>query len=126
MSFWTNPYAENPRRRQKRRRATAAQVRARELRRGCTVTYRPTAGGLVEVFASCPRRRISNQGERYYVSELWRGRLEHTVGPYDLQTARLYGRISATEGKHDRVVTRGLDGPIVRRYEAGSGESLFG
>jgi hypothetical protein len=63
--------------------------------------------------------------QAFFVYELSRGRLTHELGPYDLQTARMYGRISATEGKHDRVVTRGRDGPIVRRYAAGSGERLM-
>ncbi len=61
----------------------------------------------------------------YYVYELSRGRLAHELGPYALDSARTYARISATEGSHDRVVTRGRDGPIVRRYAAGSGERLM-
>lgn len=102
---------------------SAAQLRRRELARGCTVTYRVLPTGETGIFASCPRRRIANQ--QFYVYEMSRGRLSHELGPYDLQTARLYGRISATEGKHDRVVTRGRDGAIVRRYEAGTGESVM-
>ncbi len=72
--------------------------------------------------------RFSNPyagNQPFYVYELSRGRLTHELGPYDLETARMYGRISATKGRHDRVVTRGRDGPIVRRYEAGSGERLM-
>lgn len=67
-----------------------------------------------------------NQGERYFVYEVGpRGRLFAGQGPYKLGSARTYGRIAATEGKHDRVVTRGVRGPVVRHYEAGTGESLI-
>jgi len=123
VSFWSNPYQSNVRRR-RRRKNTVTQARSRELRRGCSVTYRPLPGGEVALISSCRRKRIANQ-DRYFVYEMSRGKLSHELGPYDLQTARLYGRISATEGKHDRVVTRGRDGPIVRRYEAGTGESVM-
>jgi len=62
---------------------------------------------------------------QFYVYEMSRGRLSHELGPYDLDTARQYGRIAASRGSHDRVVTRGRDGPIVKRYAAGSGSPLM-
>jgi len=50
-------------------------------------------------------------------------------GPHDLQGAKTYARIAATEGRHDRAVSRGKDPEtpsftIVRAYRAGSGERL--
>jgi len=51
-------------------------------------------------------------------------------GPHDLQGAKTYARIAATEGEHDRAVSRGLDPQapsfeIVRRYRAGTGERVL-
>jgi hypothetical protein len=51
-------------------------------------------------------------------------------GPYDAQTARTYARIGATEGTHERAVSRGKDPKagnfeIMRIYRAGSGEHIY-
>lgn len=48
-------------------------------------------------------------------------------GPHDLQGAKTYARIAATEGRHDRAVSRGRDPEtssfeVVRAYRAGTGE----
>jgi hypothetical protein len=48
-------------------------------------------------------------------------------GPHDLQGAKTYARIAATEGRHDRAVSRGRDPEtssfeVVRVYRAGTGE----
>lgn len=48
-------------------------------------------------------------------------------GPHDLQGAKTFARIGATEGTHDRAVSKGRDPKasgfeIVRVYEAGTGE----
>ena len=70
----------------------------------------------------------------YYVWLLRRGALEPMeegpYGPNDLQGAKTFARIGATEGGHDRVVSRGRypgspSFEIVRRYQAGSGERLL-
>lgn len=70
----------------------------------------------------------------YYVWVLRQGSDEPiNEGPYlqkDLQGAKTYARISATEGVHDRAVSRGLDPEsdsfqIVRRYRAGTGERII-
>ncbi len=55
---------------------------------------------------------------------------EGPFGPHDLEGAKTFARISATEGGHDRAVSRGLDPKassfeIVRRYRAGSGERVL-
>lgn len=55
---------------------------------------------------------------------------EGPYGPHTLSSAKTYARISATEGGHDRVVTRGLDAEsasfqVVRRYRARTGERLI-
>lgn len=67
--------------------------------------------------------------ERYYVwfvdgsGRPLRG--EGPYGPMTLTRARTFARIGATEGDHDRLVTRGKrTGDIVRHYEAGTGERL--
>jgi hypothetical protein len=46
-------------------------------------------------------------------------------GPYELPSAKSYARISATQGSHDRIVTEGRKGRMVRRYAAGTGERLY-
>jgi hypothetical protein len=51
-------------------------------------------------------------------------------GPHDLQGAKTYARIAATNGEHDRVVSRGVTPSaasfeIVRRYRAGTGERVI-
>lgn len=48
-------------------------------------------------------------------------------GPHDLQSAKTFARIGATEGRHDRAVSRGRDPQapsfeLVRLYRAGSGQ----
>lgn len=72
--------------------------------------------------------------EQYWVWALGRDNEPLTTegpwGPYDAQTARTYGRISATEGTHDRAVSHGKDPQassfeIVRIYRAGSGEHVY-
>ena len=55
---------------------------------------------------------------------------EGPYGPYDLDQAKSYARISATEGQHDRAVSLGLDAgsssfEFVRRYQARTGERLL-
>lgn len=55
---------------------------------------------------------------------------EGPYGPYDLDQAKDYARISATEGKHDRAVSRGRDASsesfeFVRRYRAHTGERIL-
>jgi hypothetical protein len=54
---------------------------------------------------------------------------EGPYGPHDLQGARTFARIGATEGEHDRAVSQGKDPgaagfSIVRIYRAGSGERV--
>lgn len=57
---------------------------------------------------------------------------EGPYGPYGtLEGAKPFARISATEGIHDRAISRGRDPrsedfEIVRRYEAGTGAKLIG
>lgn len=49
-------------------------------------------------------------------------------GPYDLPTARAFARIGAARGAHDRVVVEGPRADpdrMVRRYEAGTGATLY-
>lgn len=74
-----------------------------------------------------------NPGD-YYVWTLRRGELvpmeEGPYGPHDLDGAKTYARIAATEGTHDRVVSRGRfpasgSFEFVRRYEAGTGRRLL-
>jgi hypothetical protein len=55
---------------------------------------------------------------------------EGPYGPHDLEGAKTFARISATEGDHDRAVSRGLDPEspsfeIVRRYRRGTGERVL-
>ena len=55
---------------------------------------------------------------------------EGPYGPYDLQAAKQYARISATEGAHDRAVSVGRDPDgasfkIVRRYQSRTGERVL-
>lgn len=78
-------------------------------------------------------RRYSVNGSSYYVWELAVGSdapLGQPLGPYGtLESAKTFARIGATEGKHDRAVTSGVDPKaasfkIVRRYRAGTGERL--
>lgn len=74
-------------------------------------------------------------GSSYYVWALARGSnkplSEGPWGPYDtLEGAKTFARIGATEGKHDRAVSLGVDPEsasfeILRRYEAGSGDRLL-
>lgn len=54
---------------------------------------------------------------------------EGPYGPHDLQGAKTYARIAATQGAHNRAVSRGLDPKspsfqIVRVYEHGTGTRL--
>lgn len=54
---------------------------------------------------------------------------EGPYGPHDLQGAKTYARIAATQGAHNRAVSRGLDPraasfEIVRVYRHGTGERL--
>lgn len=80
-----------------------------------------------------PRSMRRNAGA-YYVWLLKKGSTEPMVdegpyGPFELKAAKTYARISATEGVHDRVVTRGRDPQsssfeVVRRYKAGSGARM--
>lgn len=73
-------------------------------------------------------------GMPYYVWVLRQGSdepmSEGPYGPYDdFLQAKTFARIGATEGAHDRVVSRGLDPKarafeILRRYRAGTGERL--
>jgi len=70
--------------------------------------------------------------EQYWVWALDRDNMPLTTegpwGPYDAQTARTYARISATEGSHDRAVSRGADPErfkVVRIYQAGTGEHIY-
>jgi hypothetical protein len=68
----------------------------------------------------------------YYVWVLGRDNvtaIEGPYGPHDLQGAKTFARIAATEGVHDRAVSRGLDPAaqsfeIVRQYRAGTGERI--
>ena len=55
--------------------------------------------------------------------------LERPYGPHDLDKAKQLARIGATEGEHNRAVSRGVHPTepsfaIVREYEAGSGERV--
>jgi hypothetical protein len=55
---------------------------------------------------------------------------EGPYGPHDLQGAKTFARIAATEGMHDRAVTLGSDPEsegfsFVRLYERGSGKRLL-
>jgi hypothetical protein len=70
--------------------------------------------------------------EQYWVWALGRDNMPLTTegpwGPYDALTARTYARISATEGTHDRAVSRGADPErfkVVRIYQAGTGEHIY-
>jgi len=75
--------------------------------------------------------RTPNGG--YYVWVLGKdGRplLEGPYGPHELTKAKQLARIGATEGEHNRAVSRGLHPTepsfeIVREYEAGSGERVL-
>lgn len=54
---------------------------------------------------------------------------EGPYGPHSWESAKTFARIGATEGEHDRAVSRGRDPAgagfeIVRIYEAGSGEHI--
>lgn len=68
----------------------------------------------------------------YYVWVMGRGDVpldEPAIGPHPLESAKTTARIAATKGVHDRAVSRGADPlaasfKIVRRYRAGSGESI--
>lgn len=69
--------------------------------------------------------------EQYYVWVLSSGGTplegEGPLGPYSLQSAKTFARIGATEGAHDRAVSRGVDPAassfeIIRVYDAGTGE----
>ena len=56
--------------------------------------------------------------------------IEGPYGPHELEPAKTYARIAATEGKHDRAVSRGRDPnvssfEIVRQYAAGTGERVI-
>lgn len=56
--------------------------------------------------------------------------LEGPYGPHELEKAKQLARIGATEGKHDRAVSRGQKPTeksfeIVRQYKAGSGERIL-
>jgi hypothetical protein len=77
---------------------------------------------------------LTPNSESYYV---WPLRTDGTplesegpYGPHDLEGAKTYARIAATEGKHDRAVSRGIDPTtpsfeIVRRYKAGTGNRVI-
>ncbi len=54
---------------------------------------------------------------------------EGPYGPKDLESAKTFARIGATEGEHDRVVSLGRDPgarsfEVVRRYQARTGERI--
>ena len=54
---------------------------------------------------------------------------EGPYGPYDLESGKTFARIAATEGEHDRAVSRGLDPQspsfaVVRHYRRGTGERV--
>jgi hypothetical protein len=77
----------------------------------------------------------TDNAENYWVWALGRDNKPLTTegpwGPYDYQTARTYARISATEGTHNRAVSRGQDPlastfEIMRMYRAGTGEHIYG
>jgi hypothetical protein len=77
----------------------------------------------------------TDNAENYWVWALSRDNKPLTTegpwGPYDYQTARTYARISATEGTHNRAVSRGQDPlastfEIMRMYRAGTGEHIYG
>jgi len=62
---------------------------------------------------------VSRRGDRPVLSE-------GPYGPHDLLGGKTYARIAATEGRHDRAVSRGRDPTsqsfrIVRLYQAGTG-----
>jgi len=56
--------------------------------------------------------------------------LEGPYGPHELTQAKQLARIGATEGKHNRAVSRGLHPTaesfaVVREYEAGTGDRIL-
>ncbi len=77
---------------------------------------------------------IPNEPESYYVWVLPRSSdtplSEGPFGPMPLQRAAQFARIGATNGAHDRAVSRGVDPErrsfsVVHRYAAGTGDRLF-
>lgn len=71
------------------------------------------------------RGRAANPAEYFVWERGAGGRLTQIGGPLSLKSAKTFARIGATEGKHDRIVTRGQRGRLViRKYEAGTGERL--
>jgi hypothetical protein len=99
---------------------------------------RAPGGSIVYVSPDAFERHYAghhpNDGANYYVWLLRRGELvpmeeEGPYGPHDLAGAKTFARIGATEGEHDRVVSRGRfpgsrSFEIVRRYKATTGERL--
>jgi hypothetical protein len=78
--------------------------------------------------------RHASNATSYYVWVLARGSDspidEGPYGPYDLDGAKTFARIGATEGAHDRAVSAGVDPKaasfeIVRRYRARTGERVL-
>lgn len=78
------------------------------------------------------RLQHTPNGSDYYVWVLNHDDTPKDEGPYgpkDLESAKTFARIAATNGAHDRAVSRGIDPQspsfeIVRRYEHGTGERL--
>lgn len=97
-----------------------------------TIGYEEHVRRLNEYYESIFGRHHESNGAAYYVWVL-RGDTpldEGPYGPYDLEQAKSYARISATEGQHDRAVSRGQDAgassfEFVRRYRARTGERIL-
>jgi hypothetical protein len=56
--------------------------------------------------------------------------VEGPYGPHDLVSSKTFARISATKGRSNRAVSRGLDPTsasfqVVRIYESGTGKRLL-